>query len=120
MPTANISAIVADFVTQVTAAVEGSAIARVQAALAAAFGTAAKRRPGRPPKQPTTIATAPSPAKKRKKASPRVVRARKLQGQYLGALKSLTGADRAKLKAVAKAKGVAEAVRLAAALKAKK
>lgn len=49
-----------------------------------------------------------------------VARARKLQGQYLGALKSLTGADRAKVKAMAKEKGVGEAVKLVASLKAKK
>jgi hypothetical protein len=52
-----------------------------------------------------------------KKATPKVARARKLQGQYLGALKSLKGADRAKVKAVAKDKGVAEAVKLALGMK---
>ncbi len=56
-------------------------------------------------------------AKKSKKASPKVARARKLQGQYLGALKSLTGADRAKVKQIAKEKGVADAVKLALTLK---
>jgi len=47
-------------------------------------------------------------AKKVKKVTPKVKRARKLQGQYLGALKSLTGADRAKVKRTAADKGVAE------------
>jgi hypothetical protein len=51
------------------------------------------------------------------KATPKVARARKLQGQYLGALKSLTGAARAKVKATAKNKSVAEAVKLALSLK---
>ncbi len=55
--------------------------------------------------------------KKAKKASPKVARARKLQGQYLGALKSLTGVDRAKVKQLAKDKGVADAVKLAMTLK---
>ena len=41
----------------------------------------------------------------------------KLQGKYLGALKSLTGANRAKVKAVAKEKGVATAVKMALSLK---
>jgi hypothetical protein len=59
----------------------------------------------------------PAAAKKAGKATPKVARARKLQGQYLGALKSLKGADRAKVKAVAKDKGVAEAVKLAARMK---
>ena len=59
----------------------------------------------------------PAVAKKAAKATPKVARARKLQGQYLGALKSLKGADRARVKAVAKEKGVAEAVKLAAGMK---
>jgi hypothetical protein len=62
----------------------------------------------------------PATAKKAKKVTPKVKRARKLQGQYLGALKSLTGADRAKVKAVAKDKGVAEAVKLALGMKKEK
>jgi len=67
-----------------------------------------------------TQTTAAKPvAKKAKKAklSPKALRARKLQGQYLGALKSLTGADRAKVKQTAADKGVAEAVKLAAGMK---
>jgi hypothetical protein len=66
-----------------------------------------------------THATAAKPAtpRKVKKATPRVARARKLQGQYLGALKSLKGADRAKVKQTAAEKGVAEAVKLAQSLK---
>ncbi len=60
----------------------------------------------------------PAAVKKTKKAAtPKVARARKLQGQYLGALKTLKGADRAKVKAAAKEKGVAEAVKLAAGMK---
>jgi hypothetical protein len=59
----------------------------------------------------------PATAKKVKKVTPQVKRARKLQGQYLGALKSLTGADRAKVKQTAAEKSVAEAVKLALSLK---
>ena len=59
----------------------------------------------------------PAVAKKAKKATPKIKRARKLQGQYLGALKSLTGADRAKVKQTAAEKGVAEAVKLAVSMK---
>lgn len=58
-----------------------------------------------------------APARKAPKASPKLARARKLQGQYLGALKSLTEADKAKVKAVAKDKGVADALKLAKSLK---
>jgi hypothetical protein len=55
--------------------------------------------------------------KKMKMATPKVARARKLQGQYLGALKSLKGADRARVKKTAAEKSVAEAVKLAQSLK---
>jgi hypothetical protein len=61
--------------------------------------------------------TKPATAKKVKKATPKVARARKLQGQYLGALKSLTGADRARVKQTAAEKSVAEAVKLAMRMK---
>jgi hypothetical protein len=45
---------------------------------------------------PTKSTKSTKPAKAAKKASPKAARARKLQGQYMGALKSLTGADRDK------------------------
>ena len=59
----------------------------------------------------------PATSKKVKKATPKVARARKLQGQCLGALKSLTGEDRAKVKQTAAEKGVAEGVKLALSMK---
>jgi hypothetical protein len=65
---------------------------------------------------PSSAAKA-APAKQVKKATPKAARARKLQGQYMGALKSLTGADREKVKQTAKDKGVAEAVKLALSFK---
>jgi hypothetical protein len=68
----------------------------------------------------TQVAGAMPVAKKVKKVTPQVKRARKLQGQYLGALKSLTGGDRAKVKKTAAEKGVAEAVKLAKTMKVKR
>ena len=59
----------------------------------------------------------PVAAKKVTQMSPKAARARKIQGQYMGALKSLTGADREKVKQTAKEKGVAEAVKLAKSMK---
>jgi hypothetical protein len=67
------------------------------------FGDTAK--PRAPKHRPSKVAT------------PQVARARKLQGQYLGALKSLKGWKRAKVKAMVKEKGVAAAVKLALSLK---
>ncbi len=46
----------------------------------------------------------------RKPASAKVVRARKLQGAYLGGLKSLKGRERQQAKSLAKSDGVAAAV----------
>jgi hypothetical protein len=64
--------------------------------------------------------SAPKAGKARKpmKMSPKLARARKLQGQYLGALRGLVDADKAKVKQVAKDKGVPEALKLATSLKA--
>ncbi|MBN1491924.1 MAG: hypothetical protein JXA69_18575 [Phycisphaerae bacterium] len=118
-----ITALIEDFAKQIIAATETAAVARVQAVLAAAFGTPARRGPGRPKKAhaPAAAPAPAKPAKRRKpKATPALRRARKLQGQYLGALRALNQADRAKVKALAKAKGVPEALKLAASLKAKK
>ncbi len=50
----------------------------------------------------------------------KALRARKLQGKYLGALRGLTAEDKARVKAVAKEKGVAQAVKLAQTMKVKK
>jgi hypothetical protein len=76
----------------------------------------AERREG---KVSQSTGAAPAAPKKVRKTTPKVARARKLQGQYLGALKSLVGADRARVKELAVEKGVAEAVKLALSLKAK-
>jgi hypothetical protein len=111
----NITALIEDFAKQVVAATEAATAARVQGALAAALGAPVKRGPGRP-KQ----AAAPAQAgRKAPKATAALVRARKLQGQYLGALRGLAQGDRAKVKAVAKAKGVPAALKLAVSLKKK-
>lgn len=75
---------------------------------------AARKAKGAPA---TAVKLTAKKAKKAKKPTPKVARARKLQGKYLGALKSLTAANRAKVKAVAKEKGVAAAVKMALSLK---
>jgi hypothetical protein len=76
-----------------------------------------KYRQERKGKTTVVAAAKPTPAKKAKKASPKVTRARKLQGKYLGAMRALSADDRAKVKAVAREKGVADAVKLAMTLK---
>jgi hypothetical protein len=111
MPNTNLTALIQDFVTKIVAAAEADAAERVQAALAGAFGGTVKRGPGRPAGQ------AAATGRKKMTITPKVAQARKLQGQYLGALRGLNQANRAKVKAVAKTKGVAEALKLAASLK---
>jgi hypothetical protein len=76
-----------------------------------------KYRAARKAKAEKAPAAKAAVARKAPKASPKLARARKLQGQYLGALKSLTEADKAKVRVVAKAKGVADALKLAKSLK---
>lgn len=76
-----------------------------------------KFREERKAKMGNTMVANAAPARKAKKASPKLARARKLQGQYLGALKSLSAADKSRVKAVAKDKGVAEALKMATSLK---
>jgi len=111
MPNTDIAALVQEFVTKIIAATEADAAERVQGALAGAFGTPAKRGPGRPAGQ------ASAAGRKKMTVTPKVAQARKLQGQYLGALRALSASDKAKVKALAKQKGVAAAVKLAISLK---
>jgi hypothetical protein len=79
-----------------------------------------KYREARKAKESVPAAGGAVKARKPMKMSPKLARARKLQGQYLGALRSLTEADKAKVKAVAKDKGVPDALKLALSLKGKK
>jgi hypothetical protein len=126
MPEINITAVVESFAKELVAAVEASVAKRVQAAVAAAFDAPQKRGPGRPRKQvaqarlvaPVAVEGAvPAVATKQRQSSPKAIRARKLQGQYMGALKSLKGADRERVRLIAKEKSVAEALKLALSLK---
>jgi hypothetical protein len=121
MPTTNITALVEEFAKGIVAAAKAAITARIEAALATAFGAPKQRKPGRAPRQAVAgvapVAGKKAAGKKAKKVTPKVARARKLQGQYLGALRSLSAADRDKVRAVAKEKGVAEAVKMAAGMK---
>ena len=109
----SISALVEDLTRRIIAITESGVAERARAALAAALDGSPRRGPARG-KQ----GHAPAPAVRRvPKATAKLARARKLQGQYLGALRSLGQAERAKVRALAKAKGVAAAVKLAVSLK---
>ena len=96
-------------VDQIAALIDRDAKARINAALDRMYNGASGRSPGREAK-------AGKPRAERRSLSPAVKRARKVQGQYLGALRSLTGRNRNKVKAIAKKEGVAKAVAAARAL----
>ena len=114
----DITTLIEDFAKRIVAATEAAAAMRVRAALTAALGAPIKRGPGRPKQAAATpLPAKPKAVRKAPTATAALIRARKLQGQYLGALRGLGQADRAKVKAVAKAKGVPQALKLAASLK---
>jgi len=103
------------FVNELSSALESYAQSRAAAAIEEALGGAlgngtfrAARR-GRPPGRPP----GPGRAVARRGRYKTVSAGRRLQGQYLGRLRALKGADRNKVKAVARKEGVAKAVRLA-------
>jgi hypothetical protein len=63
------------------------------------------------------VAHVAAPKAAARRVKPKVIRARELQGQYLGPLRAQSAADKAKVKAVAKEKGVAAAVKMAKGLR---
>ena len=114
-----ITILIENFAKQLVAITQAAAEERLRAAMGASFGAPAKRGRGRPSRQ--AAAASPSAVgKRRMTVTPKVAQARKLQGRYLGALRSLNQANRAKVKATAKVKGVAAALKLALSLKPKK
>ena len=60
----------------------------------------------------------PRPAARRK-LSPKTRALRRLQGKYMGSVRSLTAAEKARVKAVREKKGIEAAIRVAASLKSK-
>jgi hypothetical protein len=117
-PVHSINALIEDVVRRIVAVTEAAAASRLRGALAAAFD-APVPGPVRP-RQARALEPAsakPAAARRAPTATAKLLRARKLQGQYLGALRSLGQGDRAKVKALAKANGVPAALKLAASLK---
>jgi hypothetical protein len=119
MPSTDIPKLIHTFAAQLAAAVEQSVTERFRAAAARIVGAPVRRGPGRPPKNAGAPAPKPkAPARAPARLSPAAQRARKLQGRYIGTLRTLKSADRARVKKVANEKGVGEAVALALKLKA--
>jgi hypothetical protein len=81
----------------------------------AAVAPKAAKRTAKASGKPAAKASTPK-AKNRGGSTPKQAQARRLQGQYLGLRRKLAAADVAKVAAIARSKGVAEAIEVAAAL----
>ena len=93
-------------------------ITELQGLLAGLRVGLAERRAGRGPGRPPGRASGKVARRRKRKftMTPKARAARKLQGRYLGMLRKLTGSLRTRVKAVAKKKGVASALKIAAKL----
>ena len=99
----------ATFIDDLAATIAEKVRARIIAAVEEAFdGTSAATE--------TIPSGSGQPRAKRRALSPAMARARKIQGQYLGALRTLTGDARKKVKALAQSEGVGRALALARSL----
>jgi len=107
-----IQALISTFTAQLMDAVTAQTGRRIQGIVATALASSAA---------PTTIGKAQGagvrPVAQPHRLSDRATAARKLQGRYIGALRSLRPAARARVKKLAATAGVATAVKLALTLK---
>ena len=99
------SAFIDDLAATIAERVRARIVAAVDEAFAGSLGFSAKSSP-----------KGPAARTKRRVLSPAMARARKVQGQYLGALRGLTGESRKKVKALAQSEGVGKALALARSL----
>jgi hypothetical protein len=107
--------LVDEFVDSLNAIIMAQAREHARVVVANALGGAdagggARRGPGRPPGSGAKAGRPPA------RTTAKLSKARQLQGQYLGSLRRLKGAERVRVKKVAREQGVAEAVKLAAKL----
>ena len=102
-----------DFVDRLIATIAADAARRLRSAVALALGTPTAGAAA-PRRKATLVAR---PVRRRARVSRQLAKARKLQGQYLGALRGLKPADHARVKALAHAKGLNAAIRLAHSIK---
>ncbi|MEK6607343.1 MAG: hypothetical protein AABZ30_06760 [Myxococcota bacterium] len=92
-------------------------LAALMAGNAPAITAPIRRGPGRPPGRTAAAPPAAPKAKRTFTMTPKMRAARKVQGQYLGALRSLDEAGKAAIKKIAHTQGVAAAVKAAKARK---
>jgi hypothetical protein len=111
-----VESLVRDFVGRLGAAIEADVACRLRGVVASVLGTSAASvaAPRRSVGRPARVAR---PVRRRGKVSRELAQARKLQGQYLGALRGLKPADHARVKALAHEKGLPAAIKLAHSIK---
>jgi hypothetical protein len=117
MLTPEMNALARDFAARMVALVEADLARRVQGAITSSFllSRAAPATSVRPPAARKAVAS--QPVRRQAKMSPKLARTRKLQGQYLGAMRGLEVSQRARVKKVTAVKGVAAGLKLALSLK---
>jgi len=111
-----VESLVRDFISRLAVAIEADVARRLQGVVASVFGTSAASvaAPRRSVGRPAHVAR---PVRRRVKVTRELAQARKLQGQYLGALRGLKPADHARVKTVAHEKGLPAAIKLAHSIK---
>ena len=111
-----VEALVRNFVGRLIAAIEADVARRLHGVVASALGAAAASAAA--PRQSAGKKSAVDrPVRRKVRVSRELAAARKLQGQYLGALRGLKPADHARVKALAHEKGLDAAIKLAHSIK---
>ena len=110
-----VEALVRNFAGRLIAAIEADVARRLNGVLASALGTPAASAAGL--RRTVGKSSVARPVRRPKRVSRELAQARKLQGQYLGALRGLKPADHARVKALAHEKGLPAAIKLAHSIK---
>jgi hypothetical protein len=113
MPTPEVEVIVRDFVVRFVALVEADVARRLQSVIASAMANPATTPTARSASAAPVASTARRPAK----TSPKLARIRKRQGRYLGTIRRLKPAERARVTKLTHEKGVAAGLKLALSLR---
>jgi hypothetical protein len=109
-----VEALVREFAGRLIAAIEADVGRRLHGVLASALGTPASAAA---PRLSVGKSPAARPVRRPIRVSRELAQARKLQGQYLGALRGLKPTDHARVKALAHEKGLPAAIKLAHSIK---
>ena len=115
--TPELESLVHDFTVRLVAAIEVQTSQRVRNIVSTVLGGSLGTSASIPPRKTEPTKMEPRLSAPSRKLSGKAVAARKLQGKYIGALRGLRPAARARVKSVAREQGVAAAVSLALSMK---